>query len=688
MVVFLFCQAARKPAKEIFFEKWHAHTYDVQGIYCYFGRHIYGRMTDASGLWLLARKKHLTLKKCCQPPPPKNNAQNSLFEKLAIEISQKYLWTMASSTKGISASSPIRVACVGGGQLGRMMALEAPRLGIQMSFLDPKGVECPAAQVVPHASIVEGSLKDADKIRELAKNADVVTVEIEHVGVETLEELEKEGVNIQPSGRVLRIIRDKHLQKEHFESHNIPLPPYQATPSKDAIKQAAEVLGLPLMLKARKGAYDGKGNAVLKSSTESDIDEALGNLGCVDVSSTELDLYAEGWVDFECEVGVMVVRSSNGQDTASYPAVNAIQQNSVCRVVLAPARHVSAEIRKECEKVAKTAIDSLGEGASGMFGVELFVTKDGKVMLNEVAPRPHNTGHYTQDACTVSQFENHLRGVCGLPLGSTKLIVEAAAMVNVLGAASGTSEDTLKSSNAAMSMPTAVVHWYGKMECRAGRKMGHINLTGSSQTELDNSLSELLALEGIPVSLLPDGRLFSSPLVGVIMGSQSDLPTMNAAVDMLKKFGVPYEVDIVSAHRTPDKLMSYSRAAAGRGLRVIIAGAGGAAHLPGMVAAMTPLPVIGVPVKTSTLSGVDSLYSIVQMPRGVPVATVAIGNAMNAGLLAVRILSTSRADLRQKMEDYQTEMTDIVNGMSEKLTELGSDDFLSQMDNKNKSVNV
>ena len=172
------------------------------------------------------------------------------------------------------------------------------------------------------------------------------------------------------------------------------------------------------------------------------------------------------------------------------------------------------------------------------------------------------------------------------------------------------------------------------------------------------------------------------------MGSQSDLPTMNAAVDMLKKFGVPYEVDIVSAHRTPDKLMDYSRSAAGRGLRVIIAGAGGAAHLPGMVAAMTPLPVVGVPVKTSTLSGVDSLYSIVQMPRGVPVATVAIGNATNAGLLAVRILSTSRADLRQKMVDYQREMNEMVDDMSSKLTELGSDDFLSQMDNKNKSVNV
>jgi phosphoribosylaminoimidazole carboxylase PurE protein len=201
-------------------------------------------------------------------------------------------------------------------------------------------------------------------------------------------------------------------------------------------------------------------------------------------------------------------------------------------------------------------------------------------------------------------------------------------------------------------------------------------------------MSELLALEGIPVSLLPGGKLQSSPVVGIIMGSQSDLPTMHAAVDILKKFGVSYEVDIVSAHRTPDKLMAYSRSAAGRGLRVLIAGAGGAAHLPGMVAAMTPLPVIGVPVKTSTLSGVDSLYSIVQMPRGVPVATVAIGNAMNAGLLAVRILSTSRPILRQKMVDYQTEMKEMVEDMSAKLTDLGSDAFLEQMENKSSSVNV
>mmetsp|Transcript_22518 Transcript_22518/g.62534 ORF Transcript_22518/g.62534 Transcript_22518/m.62534 type:complete len:593 (+) Transcript_22518:122-1900(+) len=584
---------------------------------------------------------------------------------------------------------PIRVACVGGGQLGRMMALEAPRLNIEMCFLDGGGAASPAGKVVPSDRIVQGGLKDMAKIKELAAmGADVVTVEIEHISVEALQELEKSGVNVQPSSRVMGIIQDKFAQKTHFASRQIPLPSFLATPSAADISKAGKELGVPLMLKARRGGYDGRGNAVLKSTEAADVEKALQELGVKDTTAIDLDIYVEGWIDFDCEVAVMVVRSADGTATASYPAVNAIQQNSICRVVLTPARDVSETVRQKCEQIAIKAIDSLGDGASGVFGVEMFVTKDGSVLLNEVAPRPHNTGHYTQDACAVSQFENHLRAVCGLPLGSTELAVEAAAMINVLGAASGTMEDTVKSSNAAMRMRGATVHWYGKDGCRAGRKMGHINLTANSPSELDANLGELLALEEIPVSLLPCGKLESSPLVGVIMGSQSDLPTMNAAVDMLKKFDIAYEVDIVSAHRTPDKLMQYSRWAASRGIRVIIAGAGGAAHLPGMVAAMTPLPVIGVPVKTSTLSGVDSLYSIVQMPRGVPVATVAIGNAMNAGLLAARILSTSRPNLRRKMADYQVEMKEMVDGMSSNLLNLGSDEFLQQMDNKNKAVNV
>lgn len=223
------------------------------------------------------------------------------------------------------------------------------------------------------------------------------------------------------------------------------MPQFQVTSSVAEIQEATESLGLPLMLKSRKGGYDGRGNSVLESSSESDIKSALSKLGCDGDATTSLDLYAEGWIDFDCEIAVMVVRSSNGKDTAAYPAVNAIQQDSICRVVLAPARNVSEGIRSECERLAKQAIDSLGTGASGMFGVELFVTKQGRVLLNEIAPRPHNTGHYTQDACAVSQFENHLRGVCAMPLGSTEMTVESAASKFCLRVSCSSEDKTVES---------------------------------------------------------------------------------------------------------------------------------------------------------------------------------------------------------------------------------------------------
>jgi len=245
--------------------------------------------------------------------------------------------------------------------------------------------------------------------------------------------------------------------------------------------------------------------------------------------------------------------------------------------------------------------------------------------VNEIAPRPHNSGHYTIEACETSQYENHLRAILSLPIGSTSLKVPSAAMLNLLGFSNDMSELT-GFAEFALSVPGASVHLYGKAECRKGRKMGHIPLTADTDAELRARLRTLLMrLPGdsddtdvdlyAPAAPQPRSGLSSKqPLVGVIMGSDSDLPVMLPAAHMLDRFRVPYELTIVSAHRTPDRLVEYARSATARGLRVIVAGAGGAAHLPGMVAAMTALPVIGVPVKGSSLDGVDSLHSIVQMP--------------------------------------------------------------------------
>ncbi|MEB3360202.1 MAG: 5-(carboxyamino)imidazole ribonucleotide mutase [Synechococcales bacterium] len=170
----------------------------------------------------------------------------------------------------------------------------------------------------------------------------------------------------------------------------------------------------------------------------------------------------------------------------------------------------------------------------------------------------------------------------------------------------------------------------------------------------------------------------NSPLVGIIMGSDSDLPTLKDAIAICEQFGVPHEVAIVSAHRTPDRMVAYAKTAHERGLKVIIAGAGGAAHLPGMVASLTPLPVIGVPVTTRQLNGVDSLYSIVQMPRGIPVATVAIGNATNAGLLAVQILATHQPDLLQRVQSYRQSLTDNVMEKQGQLEQVGYREYLGK----------
>jgi 5-(carboxyamino)imidazole ribonucleotide mutase len=170
-----------------------------------------------------------------------------------------------------------------------------------------------------------------------------------------------------------------------------------------------------------------------------------------------------------------------------------------------------------------------------------------------------------------------------------------------------------------------------------------------------------------------------SPQIGIIMGSDSDLPTMQEAVRVCEQFAITHEIAIVSAHRTPQKMVEYAQNAHTRGLKVIIAGAGGAAHLPGMVASLTPLPVIGVPIKTSTLQGIDSLYSIVQMPRGIPVATVAIGNAQNAGLLAIQILAAHTPELLEKVVRYRNDLTQMVLDKQQQLEELGYQKYLTQM---------
>lgn len=563
-----------------------------------------------------------------------------------------------------------KVGILGGGQLGRMMVEAAHRLNVHTVILDAPA--SPAKQINAVGNHIDGSFADMEKVAELASKVDVVTIEIEHVNVSALERLEQElkgKVVIQPSPSTIRIIQDKYKQKEHFISHRIATAESKKVESSiSGLRTIGKELGFPYMLKSRTNAYDGRGNFVVSSDDDGVLAEALNILG-------DRQLYAEKWAPFVKELAVMVVRELDGT-VHSYPTVETIHRNNICHLVYAPAR-VADSVQYKAKLLAEEAIKTF-DGA-GIFGVEMFLLPNHDLLINEIAPRPHNSGHYTQDACVTSQFEAHIRAILGLPLpngfSSLSTPTTNAIMLNVIGGKEPNSE--LEFCKRALETPGAIVHLYGKTT-RLNRKVGHINIISASMTESERRLARILS-EGTPEKAIikpqADSNTVSGtstlPLVGIIMGSDSDLPVMSVGANILKSFGVPFEVKIVSAHRTPYRMVQYATEASSRGLRAIIAGAGGAAHLPGMVAAMTTLPVIGVPVKGSTLDGVDSLHSIVQMPRGVPVATVAINNSTNAALLAIRLLGAFMPEYQEKLEDYNNNMEKEVLEKTKKLESVG-----------------
>lgn len=602
-----------------------------------------------------------------------------------------------------------------------MFVEAASRLNVQVRLLD-SGISAPAKQIcfAPSSSSasgsehVDGSFVDGEKIKELAGKVDVLTIEIEHVNAGQLQKVldEKTVAEVHPTPATIALIQDKYAQKKHLVARGLPVADFVAVggetlPSSASeaaqlqvrgVAEAGSQFGFPLMLKSRTQAYDGKGNFVVKDASQAEA-------GVKALGGGTRGLYAEKWAPFMKEVAVMVVRSSTGEVRA-YPAVETIHKDNICHTVLAPLRSADPTLDARARGIAQKAVATF-QGA-GVFGVEMFLLQDGSVLINEIAPRPHNSGHYTIEAAETSQYENHLRAILGWPLGSTALKVPATAMVNILGLADLDKDKdamakTLAPALASLNVPGATVHLYGKEGCRRGRKIGHITVVAQSDAELHERLQPILhALEtateaaqsggSLPAALQSVGAVASSstssstspttspqdfshphPLVGIIMGSDSDLPVMLPAAQILKRFNVPFELTIVSAHRTPDRMREYARSAASRGLRAIVAGAGGAAHLPGMVAAQTVLPVIGVPVKGSTLDGVDSLHSIVQMPRGIPVASVAINNSTNAALLAVRILAAADPRYQAAMQKYMDDMEAEVMGKVDKVAELGWD---------------
>lgn len=353
------------------------------------------------------------------------------------------------------------IGIIGGGQLGRMLTLAAKPLGFDVVVINPSA-NSPAAQV--GAQEIVADLYDQKALEQLSSMVDFLTVEIEHLDAEVLEKLSTKK-SINPAPATIRLIQDKLEQKRFLAKHNIPIADFRSVTDQASAAKALSDFGGKMLLKARHGAYDGRGNRVVNSLK--DIDAAFKVFD-------GRDLYAETYVPFVKELAVVVARDLCGQ-TATYPVVETIHQRNICLEVLSPASIKPAQ-REQAEELA-TKVVNLLDGA-GVFAIEMFLTVDGHILVNEIAPRVHNSGHLTLEANRTSQFEQHVRAITGLPLGNTEMIMPAAVMINILGEHDGPTK--LTGIENALANPDVSVHIYGKSPTKVDRKMGHLTAIGQT----------------------------------------------------------------------------------------------------------------------------------------------------------------------------------------------------------------
>jgi len=355
---------------------------------------------------------------------------------------------------------------LGGGQLARMLAQAAQRIGVNVAILDEDEFS-PAMQVTGLG--VTGSWRDRETLGEFADAVDALTIESEFVPVELISFIEGRGRRVLPGSHTLGLVQDKFTQKQTLNAAGLPTTTYAAVGSLAEVKAFGAQHGYPLVLKTRMLGYDGYGNAQIAG--EGEAQAAWDKL-----AATGRALMVEKFVPFKRELAVIVVRGQDGRIVA-YPVTETLQLNHVCHVVRAEQSgfdHPAAALGRAVVE----AVDGVGA-----FGIEMFELPDGTVLINEIAPRVHNSGHYTIEACLTSQFENHVRAVLGLPLGWPDMVKRAAVMVNCLG-----TSDRMPAPRdfaRALSYRGAHLHWYGKRECRKGRKMGHVTAVHDSLAEAE-----------------------------------------------------------------------------------------------------------------------------------------------------------------------------------------------------------
>ena len=344
------------------------------------------------------------------------------------------------------------IGIVGGGQLGRMMAISARYKGYRVGVLDPV-IDCPTSQVADFQII--GDYDDKDKFSELAANSDVVTYEFENVDVDAINHI-IETVPVPQGVDLLAISQDRLLEKEFLEAQGIVIAPYATIIHPSDVASSIETLGYPAVLKTTRGGYDGKGQYVIYS--QSDVASALELLR----SST---CVLEAMIAFEKEISIIISGNGNGNYTV-FPVSENIHRNNILFETIVPAR-VDDEVAVEAKRIARQIAEGLN--LAGTLCVEMFLTQEGAIYVNEIAPRPHNSGHYSIEACSQSQFDTHIKGICGLELGDVNLL-SPAVMVNILG------DEYYQTLDLVDQKPNWDFHYYGKSEAKKGRKMGHVTI--------------------------------------------------------------------------------------------------------------------------------------------------------------------------------------------------------------------
>ncbi|CAF1848482.1 5-(carboxyamino)imidazole ribonucleotide synthase [Bacillus subtilis] len=351
------------------------------------------------------------------------------------------------------------IGIIGGGQLGKMMAVSAKQMGYKVAVVDPVK-DSPCGQVADVE--ITAHYNDREAIRKLAEISDIITYEFENIDYDALHWL-KDHAYLPQGSELLLITQNRETEKKAIQAAGCEVAPYSIVKTKDELKQAVQELGLPAVLKTCRGGYDGKGQFVIKEEAQMEQAAALLEHGtCI----------LESWVSFKMELSVIVVRSVNGE-ISTFPTAENIHHNNILFQSIVPAR-VEKGIQQKAADLAVKLADELN--LVGPLAVEMFLTEDGELLVNELAPRPHNSGHYTLDLCESSQFEQHIRAVCGLPLGKTDLL-KPGMMVNLLG-----DEVKLVEEDPEL-LKEAKLYIYGKHEIKKGRKMGHITFMKQPEDE-------------------------------------------------------------------------------------------------------------------------------------------------------------------------------------------------------------